>query len=234
MGAFYPYNRGSLFTALIVLYALTAGISGYVACSYYRQMEGGSWVRNVLATSFVYCGPLFLVFCFNNTVAIGYRVRLPPVPSACWGGCWVDLSGHCSKWRMECKQQQQVLSSWTWTWSWTVACGPSRNPPAPKHSTAMSFSAVSSVRLVPCAHAPLLRQSHSAQNRGRAVSKQSWDRHHLVVTTTLWATAVSIMYMPHAWHGEVSKRHCLVTWWTDLTPRAHACSPRLRCHSAPS
>ena len=74
VGAFYPYNRGSLFTALIVLYALTAGISGYVACSYYRQMEGGSWVRNVLATSFTFCAPLFLVFCFNNTVAIVYRV----------------------------------------------------------------------------------------------------------------------------------------------------------------
>ena len=84
MGAFYPYDRGSLFTALIVLYALTAGISGYVACSYYRQMEGGSWVRNVLATSFVYCGPLFLVFCFNNTVAIVYRVQPPhpPPPSS--------------------------------------------------------------------------------------------------------------------------------------------------------
>ncbi|KAK9803242.1 hypothetical protein WJX73_008999 [Symbiochloris irregularis] len=73
VGAFYPYNRGSLFTALIVLYALTAGVSGYVACSYFRQMEGGSWVRCVLATSFVFCGPLFLVFCFNNTVAIVYR-----------------------------------------------------------------------------------------------------------------------------------------------------------------
>ena len=74
VGAFYPYNRGSLFTALIVLYALTAGVSGFVACSYFRQMEGGSWVRCVLATSFVFCGPLFLVFCFNNTVAIVYRV----------------------------------------------------------------------------------------------------------------------------------------------------------------
>ena len=81
VGAFYPYNRGSLFTALIVLYALTAGISGYMACSYYRQMEGGSWIRNVLLTSFIYCGPLFLVFCFNNTVAIVYRVR------ASWLSC---------------------------------------------------------------------------------------------------------------------------------------------------
>ena len=45
VGVFYPYNRGGLFTALIVLYALTAGIAGYTAASYYRQMEGSSWVR---------------------------------------------------------------------------------------------------------------------------------------------------------------------------------------------
>ena len=74
VGVFYPYNRGALFTALIVLYALTASISGYTAASYYTQMEGGQWVRNILLTSFTFCGPLFLVFCFNNTVAIVYRV----------------------------------------------------------------------------------------------------------------------------------------------------------------
>lgn len=45
VGNFAPYNRGSLFTALIVLYAATAGIAGYVAASYYKQMEGSNWVR---------------------------------------------------------------------------------------------------------------------------------------------------------------------------------------------
>ena len=77
VGVFYPYNRGGLFTALIVLYALTAGIAGYMAASYYRQMEGGSWVRNLLVTCLIYCGPFFLIFCFNNTVAWIYRVRCP-------------------------------------------------------------------------------------------------------------------------------------------------------------
>ena len=38
MNLFYPYNRGSLYTALIVLYALTAGIAGYVGASYYKQV----------------------------------------------------------------------------------------------------------------------------------------------------------------------------------------------------
>ena len=134
---FYPYNRGGLFTALIVLYALTAGIAGYVAASYYRwlpwhacllalathrsavsKVSGGpgsgfpvaqlcgclraglsqlrtkpdwlpatagrwraaSWVRNLLVTCLVYCGPFFLIFCFNNTVAWIYRVQ--PFPAA--------------------------------------------------------------------------------------------------------------------------------------------------------
>ena len=79
VGAFYPYNRGGLFTALIVLYALTAGIAGYVAASYYKQMEGGNWVRNLLVTCLIYCGPFFLIFCFNNTVAWIYGVS----PGSC-------------------------------------------------------------------------------------------------------------------------------------------------------
>ena len=74
VGVFYPYNRGGLYTALIVLYALTAGIAGYIAGSYYKQMDGRAWVRNILLTSVTFCGPLFIVFCINNTVAISYRV----------------------------------------------------------------------------------------------------------------------------------------------------------------
>eukprot|EP00197_Chlamydomonas_leiostraca_P002553 CAMPEP_0202857270 /NCGR_PEP_ID=MMETSP1391-20130828/278_1 /ASSEMBLY_ACC=CAM_ASM_000867 /TAXON_ID=1034604 /ORGANISM="Chlamydomonas leiostraca, Strain SAG 11-49" /LENGTH=606 /DNA_ID=CAMNT_0049536053 /DNA_START=73 /DNA_END=1893 /DNA_ORIENTATION=+ len=73
VGVFYPYNRGALYTALIVLYALTACIAGYVAASYYKQMEGELWVRNILLTCFIYCGPFFAVFSVLNTVAIAYR-----------------------------------------------------------------------------------------------------------------------------------------------------------------
>jgi hypothetical protein len=88
-GHFYPYNRGTLYTALISLYALTSGIAGYVAASYYRQMEGQLWVRNILATCFVFCGPLWGVFALNNTVAIAYRVRV---------GVWVGGEG--VRWRV--------------------------------------------------------------------------------------------------------------------------------------
>ncbi|XP_020273471.1 transmembrane 9 superfamily member 2-like [Asparagus officinalis] len=72
VGVFYPYNRGALFTALVVIYALTSGIAGYTATSFYLQLEGKNWVRNLLLTGCLFCGPLFLTFCFLNTVAIAY------------------------------------------------------------------------------------------------------------------------------------------------------------------
>lgn len=73
VGVFYPYNRGALFTALVVVYALTSGIAGYVASSTYFQMEGTNWVGNLLLTGSLFCGPLFLTFCFLNTIAIAYN-----------------------------------------------------------------------------------------------------------------------------------------------------------------
>ncbi|CAD6246786.1 unnamed protein product [Miscanthus lutarioriparius] len=72
VGVFYPYNRGALFTALVVIYALTSGIAGYTATSFYLQLEGTNWVRNLILTGCLFCGPLFLTFCFLNTVAIAY------------------------------------------------------------------------------------------------------------------------------------------------------------------
>ncbi|KAM4106449.1 hypothetical protein ACJW30_04G063100 [Castanea mollissima] len=73
VGVFYPYNRGALFTALVVIYALTSGIAGYIATSFYCQLEGTNWVRNLMLTGCLFCGPLFLMFCFLNTVAIAYN-----------------------------------------------------------------------------------------------------------------------------------------------------------------
>jgi hypothetical protein len=33
-----------LYTALVVIYALTSGIAGYTASSFYKQLEGTNWV----------------------------------------------------------------------------------------------------------------------------------------------------------------------------------------------
>ncbi|XP_059065677.1 transmembrane 9 superfamily member 2-like isoform X1 [Cryptomeria japonica] len=79
VGAFYPYSRGTLHTALLVIYALTSGIAGYTSASFYTQLGGSNWVRNQLLTGCLFCGPLFLTFCFLNTVAMAYKasVALP-------------------------------------------------------------------------------------------------------------------------------------------------------------
>uniref|UniRef100_A0A7I4C5J2 Transmembrane 9 superfamily member n=1 Tax=Physcomitrium patens TaxID=3218 RepID=A0A7I4C5J2_PHYPA len=49
VGVFYPYNRGALNTACLVIYALTAGVSGYVSAHLYRQMGGENWVLGGIA-----------------------------------------------------------------------------------------------------------------------------------------------------------------------------------------
>ncbi|KAA8532395.1 hypothetical protein F0562_032436 [Nyssa sinensis] len=42
-GVFYPYNRGALLTAMVVIYTMTSGIAGYSAVSFYCQLEGTNW-----------------------------------------------------------------------------------------------------------------------------------------------------------------------------------------------
>ncbi|KAI6677238.1 hypothetical protein NL676_038034 [Syzygium grande] len=74
----YPKHK-SLFAAALgsgtQLFTLTVFIFmlALVATSFYCQLEGPNWVRNLLLTGCLFCGPLFLTFCFLNTVAIGYN-----------------------------------------------------------------------------------------------------------------------------------------------------------------
>jgi len=73
VGFFYPYDRGTLLAAGVFIYALTAGIAGFSSGRLYKQIGGENWVRNVLLTTVLFCGPLFVVFAVCNTVAIAYR-----------------------------------------------------------------------------------------------------------------------------------------------------------------
>lgn len=64
IGVFYPYNRGALFTALVVIYALTSGIAGYTATAFYCQLEGTNWVRHFPRRHFL----IFPFCCFAHQI----------------------------------------------------------------------------------------------------------------------------------------------------------------------
>ena len=76
MNTFYPGNRGAMYTAAIVLYALTAGTAGFVSAHLYGRLSGtesGRWAWNLVLSGTLFPAPLFLMFCFLNTVAIAYN-----------------------------------------------------------------------------------------------------------------------------------------------------------------
>eukprot|EP00475_Leptophrys_vorax_P008462 TRINITY_DN15493_c0_g2_i4.p1 TRINITY_DN15493_c0_g2~~TRINITY_DN15493_c0_g2_i4.p1 ORF type:complete len:638 (+),score=143.48 TRINITY_DN15493_c0_g2_i4:130-2043(+) len=72
VGIFYPGNPGALYTAAVILYALTAGVAGYVSSYWYHQLGGTSWATNAVLTGLLYTGPFVAVFAFLNSVAISY------------------------------------------------------------------------------------------------------------------------------------------------------------------
>lgn len=65
-------KRGSIPTAMIVFYALSAGIGGYISGKFYRQLGGTNWVWNTILCAVLFPGPLFAVFVFVNTVAFSH------------------------------------------------------------------------------------------------------------------------------------------------------------------
>lgn len=97
-GAFAPVARGVVQAALIGLHAATAPVAGAVAGSYYRQMGGVHWVRNVLLTAGVAAVPLGSAFCVANSVAAahGSTQALPAgtivAIAAIWGAVTLPLT----------------------------------------------------------------------------------------------------------------------------------------------
>ncbi|XP_043704498.1 transmembrane 9 superfamily member 2-like isoform X2 [Telopea speciosissima] len=73
MGVLYPYNRGALLSSLVMTYALTSVIAGYVASSFHSQFLGRGWEKSVLLAGVLYFGPVFVTFSILNTVSIYYR-----------------------------------------------------------------------------------------------------------------------------------------------------------------
>jgi hypothetical protein len=77
---FHPLARGTIYTAVLCSYALTAWISGYASGYMYKQMGGQNWIRNALATVVVFCGPVCAVMAYLHSIALLYQsTRAVPV-----------------------------------------------------------------------------------------------------------------------------------------------------------
>lgn len=76
-----------------------AGIAGYVSGAQNKMFGGSSWVRNVLLTATLFCGPLLVTFSFLNTVAIAYRstAALPFGTICIIVVIWVLVSGQMAQ-----------------------------------------------------------------------------------------------------------------------------------------
>ncbi|KAF5795388.1 putative nonaspanin (TM9SF) [Helianthus annuus] len=72
LGFFPPYVRGVFWNALVIVYAITFVISGYTSVSFYSQLEGTNWMKNVLLAGGLFFVPLVLTFSFLNSIANFY------------------------------------------------------------------------------------------------------------------------------------------------------------------
>ncbi|XP_017982411.1 PREDICTED: transmembrane 9 superfamily member 5 [Theobroma cacao] len=73
-GVLYPYNRGTLGTALVTLYSVTSVVAGYTAASFHCQFAETGWERSVLLAGILYAGPFFVIVSILNVVAVSYGV----------------------------------------------------------------------------------------------------------------------------------------------------------------
>ncbi|XP_022944791.1 transmembrane 9 superfamily member 5-like isoform X1 [Cucurbita moschata] len=75
----YPYNRGTLFTSIILIYSLTSVVSGYTSASFYCQFNENGWEKSVILSGILYLGPSLVIVSILNIVAIsnGTTAALP-------------------------------------------------------------------------------------------------------------------------------------------------------------
>ena len=73
MGAFKATRRGAILTAFIAIYSLCAVFGGLVSGRLFKQLKGTNWVWNLVLTSMVFPGPLFVVFSWVNSVAWAHQ-----------------------------------------------------------------------------------------------------------------------------------------------------------------
>jgi transmembrane 9 superfamily protein 3 len=66
------YRRGTIATAFVVVYALTAFVSGYVSGSYYMKNGGKYWLKCCIYTASIFPGVVFSLGFLLNFIALSY------------------------------------------------------------------------------------------------------------------------------------------------------------------
>ena len=69
LGTFGPHKRGAVVTALIILYALTSGVSGFVSAQLYKKLNGQTWVWNIVGSAVLFPSVVSACFIFLNSTA---------------------------------------------------------------------------------------------------------------------------------------------------------------------
>nr|KJB55631.1 hypothetical protein B456_009G086000 [Gossypium raimondii] len=80
LGILYPYNRGTLCTALVILYSLTSVVAGYTTASFHCQFAETGWERSVLLAGIMYAGYLFRSAFQSPCATKRYPREIPPLP----------------------------------------------------------------------------------------------------------------------------------------------------------
>ncbi|MFS7961800.1 putative nonaspanin (TM9SF) [Helianthus anomalus] len=70
MGVFQPFVQVVFLKALVIIYAVTSVVSGYTSASFYNQLKGTTWIKNVLLTGGLYFVPVFLTFSVNTIFSV--------------------------------------------------------------------------------------------------------------------------------------------------------------------
>lgn len=66
---FDPTRRGAVLQAVIISYAISAFVGGYVTASLYKQLNGQDWAWNVVLAATIVPGPLAMIWTVLNTIA---------------------------------------------------------------------------------------------------------------------------------------------------------------------
>nr|XP_004225567.1 LOW QUALITY PROTEIN: transmembrane 9 superfamily member 2-like [Ciona intestinalis] len=71
LGFLSPANRGALGTTTVIVFVCLGTVAGYVSARLYKTLGGEKWKTNVMMTSFLISGIIFVVFFLMNLILWG-------------------------------------------------------------------------------------------------------------------------------------------------------------------